>query len=198
MTNIAANGSNLQRKHYRAANEVDRVQFKLTSYDMTLDFSFVLVLEQIMHQNENYSTCGGRGQVMRTEQTPFGMFSQGPPGDLYVYLDIEERYTRDSKRCHEPEFFYIRRLSGCAILGTVMKRFWRVVVVAAADYYSTLGVPKSASSKEIKAAIRKLARQFHPDVNKEPGATDKFRDISTSFENSNPYSYGKTILEIHQ
>ncbi|KAL3639684.1 hypothetical protein CASFOL_014652 [Castilleja foliolosa] len=31
-----------------------------------------------------------------------------------------------------------------------------------------------------------------------PGATDKFKEISTSFENSNPYSYGKTILEIHQ
>lgn len=39
------------------------------------------------------------------------------------------------------------------------RRFGRAVVVAAADYYSTLGVPKSANSKEIKAAYRKLARQ---------------------------------------
>lgn len=39
------------------------------------------------------------------------------------------------------------------------RRFGRAVVVAAADYYSTLGVPKSASGKEIKAAYRKLARQ---------------------------------------
>ncbi|KAL3655475.1 hypothetical protein CASFOL_001261 [Castilleja foliolosa] len=62
------------------------------------------------------------------------------------------------------------------------RRFGRAVVVAAADYYSTLGVPKSASSKEIKAAYRKLARQFHPDVNKEPGATDKFKEISTAYE----------------
>lgn len=38
-------------------------------------------------------------------------------------------------------------------------RFGRAVVVAAADYYSTLGVSKSASGKEIKAAYRKLARQ---------------------------------------
>lgn len=56
------------------------------------------------------------------------------------------------------------------------------MVVAAADYYSTLGVPKSADSKEIKAAYRRLARQYHPDVNKEPGATEKFKEISAAYE----------------
>ncbi|KAL2534031.1 Molecular chaperone Hsp40/DnaJ family protein [Abeliophyllum distichum] len=61
------------------------------------------------------------------------------------------------------------------------RRFGRVVV-AAADYYSTLGVPKSANSKEIKAAYRRLARQYHPDVNKEPGATEKFKEISAAYE----------------
>ncbi|KAI3815000.1 hypothetical protein L1987_14650 [Smallanthus sonchifolius] len=55
-------------------------------------------------------------------------------------------------------------------------------VFAAADYYSTLGVPKSATSKDIKAAYRKLARQYHPDVNKEPGATEKFKEISAAYE----------------
>ncbi|KAL2234594.1 UNVERIFIED_CONTAM: Chaperone protein DnaJ [Sesamum indicum] len=62
------------------------------------------------------------------------------------------------------------------------RRFGRAVVVAAADYYSTLGVPKSASGKEIKAAYRRLARQYHPDVNKEPGATEKFKEISAAYE----------------
>ncbi|KAG8388265.1 hypothetical protein BUALT_Bualt02G0107700 [Buddleja alternifolia] len=62
------------------------------------------------------------------------------------------------------------------------RRFGRAVVVAAADYYSTLGVPKSATSKDIKAAYRKLARQYHPDVNKEPGATEKFKEISAAYE----------------
>ncbi|XVE91281.1 hypothetical protein DITRI_Ditri20bG0141000 [Diplodiscus trichospermus] len=56
------------------------------------------------------------------------------------------------------------------------------VVAASGDYYATLGVPKSASSKEIKAAYRRLARQYHPDVNKEPGATEKFKEISAAYE----------------
>ncbi|KVH93053.1 DnaJ domain-containing protein [Cynara cardunculus var. scolymus] len=57
-----------------------------------------------------------------------------------------------------------------------------VLVFAAADYYSTLGVPKSATVKDIKAAYRKLARQYHPDVNKQPGATEKFKEISAAYE----------------
>ncbi|KAJ6696356.1 DNAJ-like protein 1 MITOCHONDRIAL-RELATED [Salix koriyanagi] len=61
-------------------------------------------------------------------------------------------------------------------------------VYASGDYYATLGIPKSATSKEIKAAYRRLARQprpmwmFHPDVNKEPGATEKFKEISAAYE----------------
>ncbi|KAI3774990.1 hypothetical protein L1987_49557 [Smallanthus sonchifolius] len=62
------------------------------------------------------------------------------------------------------------------------KRCGGFVVFAAADYYSTLGVPKSATSKDIKAAYRKLARQYHPDVNKQPGATEKFKEISAAYE----------------
>ncbi|GFZ11853.1 molecular chaperone Hsp40/DnaJ family protein [Actinidia rufa] len=61
------------------------------------------------------------------------------------------------------------------------KRF-RTVVMAAADYYSTLGVSRTASVKEIKAAYRRLARQYHPDVNKQPGATEKFKEISSAYE----------------
>ncbi|ONK76723.1 uncharacterized protein A4U43_C03F31450 [Asparagus officinalis] len=56
------------------------------------------------------------------------------------------------------------------------------VFSASADYYSTLGVPKSATTKEIKTAYRRLARQYHPDVNKQPGATEKFKEISTAYE----------------
>ncbi|RAL41364.1 hypothetical protein DM860_010158 [Cuscuta australis] len=62
------------------------------------------------------------------------------------------------------------------------RRFGRLVVAAGADYYSTLGVSKSASSKEIKAAYRKLAREYHPDVNKAPEATQKFKAIKDAYE----------------
>ncbi|KAG0586818.1 hypothetical protein KC19_2G119900 [Ceratodon purpureus] len=56
------------------------------------------------------------------------------------------------------------------------------VVHADADYYATLGVNKNDSKADIKSAYRKLARQFHPDVNKDPGAEQKFKDISNAYE----------------
>lgn len=51
------------------------------------------------------------------------------------------------------------------------------------DYYKILGLPKTATEKEIKAAYRKLARQFHPDVN--PGdksAEEKFKNVGEAYE----------------
>lgn len=46
------------------------------------------------------------------------------------------------------------------------------------DYYKILGVKKDATEKEIKSAYRKLARRYHPDVNKEKGASDRFKEIN--------------------
>src|SRR5829696_9007141 len=50
------------------------------------------------------------------------------------------------------------------------------------DHYKTLGVDRKASSEEIKKAYRKLARQYHPDTNKEPGAEERFKQISEAHD----------------
>jgi molecular chaperone DnaJ len=53
----------------------------------------------------------------------------------------------------------------------------------ASDYYSVLGVARSASSEEIKRAYRKLARQHHPDANRDdPHAEEKFKEITRAYE----------------
>ncbi|KAH9618214.1 hypothetical protein KSS87_002638 [Heliosperma pusillum] len=81
-----------------------------------------------------------------------------------------------------------------------IKRGARFIVRAESDYYSILGVSRNASKSEIKSdfamvldaeffvevklvqTYRKLARSFHPDVNKEPGAEQKFKEISNAYE----------------
>jgi molecular chaperone DnaJ len=49
------------------------------------------------------------------------------------------------------------------------------------DYYDILGIDRNADDNEIKAAFRKLARQYHPDVNKDPQAEEKFKEINEAY-----------------
>jgi curved DNA-binding protein len=56
------------------------------------------------------------------------------------------------------------------------------MAVAFRDYYDVLGVPRDASNDDIRSAYRKLARENHPDVNKDPEAEDRFKEISEAYE----------------
>lgn len=50
------------------------------------------------------------------------------------------------------------------------------------DYYAVLGVPRTADEKQIKSAYRKLARKYHPDVNKDAGAEEQFKRVSEAYD----------------
>ncbi len=52
----------------------------------------------------------------------------------------------------------------------------------AKSLYETLGVSENASADEIKKAYRKLARKYHPDINKDPDAQEKFKEINAAYE----------------
>jgi molecular chaperone DnaJ len=49
------------------------------------------------------------------------------------------------------------------------------------DYYEILGVPRTASSEDLKGSFRRLARQYHPDVNKAPDSEERFKEINEAY-----------------
>src|SRR6266536_5335909 len=51
----------------------------------------------------------------------------------------------------------------------------------ARDYYEALGVPRNASQEELQAAYRRLSRSLHPDVNKDPSAEERFKEVGEAY-----------------
>ncbi len=69
------------------------------------------------------------------------------------------------------------------------------------DYYKVLGVERSADQKAISQAFRRLARQYHPDVNKDPGAAERFKEINEAYQAlGDPEKRAKydQLLDLHQ
>jgi curved DNA-binding protein len=54
--------------------------------------------------------------------------------------------------------------------------------MAPRDFYAALGVPRTASQEEIQRAYRTLARQYHPDVNSDPSAEERFKEVSEAYD----------------
>ena len=52
----------------------------------------------------------------------------------------------------------------------------------AKDLYDVLGIQKGANEQEIKRAYRRLAREYHPDVNKAKGADEKFKEVQSAYD----------------
>ena len=62
---------------------------------------------------------------------------------------------------------------------TTLCYYWNLM--AQRDYYEVLGVQRGASADEVKSAFRQLARKYHPDVNKEPDAEERFKEINEAY-----------------
>ena len=56
------------------------------------------------------------------------------------------------------------------------------MAVAFRDYYETLGVPRDATSEQIRSAYRKLARRYHPDLNDDEDAEERFKELAEAYE----------------
>ncbi|ERM94142.1 hypothetical protein AMTR_s00010p00155930 [Amborella trichopoda] len=62
------------------------------------------------------------------------------------------------------------------------KKRLNLIRASGSDYYSTLNVKRNATLQEIKCAYKKLAREYHPDLNRSSGAEEKFKEIGAAYE----------------
>lgn len=76
----------------------------------------------------------------------------------------------------------LSRASRSFFVNTQRRQFRTSSVLAKKDFYDELGVSKGADQDEIKKAYFKLAKKYHPDVNKTPEAKEKFSTINNAYE----------------
>ncbi|KAK9277920.1 hypothetical protein L1049_027477 [Liquidambar formosana] len=99
-------------------------------------------------------------------------FSTSSPSPINGLSSGDSSFFRGNNRTLNPIFGLNRIINGRSA----------VIRAASSDYYSTLKVRRNATLQEIKSSYRKLARQYHPDMNKGPGAEEKFKEISAAYE----------------
>ncbi|XP_028549362.1 uncharacterized protein LOC110100796 isoform X2 [Dendrobium catenatum] len=81
--------------------------------------------------------------------------------------------------------FHLCKNPRSVLLRPAWKCQWRkrgVFVAKAKDFYEALNLSRDATIKEIRSSYRNLARKYHPDMNKNPGAEERFKEISAAYE----------------
>ncbi|KAH7440257.1 hypothetical protein KP509_04G098500 [Ceratopteris richardii] len=92
-------------------------------------------------------------------------------------------YSRFGSFCGDGAVRLLLRQKSCSIgFSCKGSHFKSPIVAMSKDYYKALGISRTASKQDIKGAYRKLARQYHPDVSKQAGAEEKFKEISAAYE----------------
>jgi hypothetical protein len=128
------------------------------------------------HQMPGAGTGSGTGRRSYTHSshTAGGSGRGGKSSDYYNFLDSDNSENSDDDD-------HTTSSSGPAGRGSGGGGGGGGGVPASSGHYGMLGVSVTATEKEIKVAYRKLALQFHPDKNKDPGAEDKFKEIGTAY-----------------
>ncbi|KAK6805453.1 hypothetical protein RDI58_003238 [Solanum bulbocastanum] len=102
-----------------------------------------------------------------------------PNSTLFCQESLQALFSSVSNKNH-----YQRRGTSIVVRAEKVRCYADILILECdlVDYYDVLGVSRNASKSEIKSSYRKLARSYHPDVNKEPGAEQKFKEISNAYE----------------
>ncbi|TYH83778.1 hypothetical protein ES332_D02G154500v1 [Gossypium tomentosum] len=117
--------------------------------------------------------------------TSYPLYNCGTRQNSFLIPGSGSRTSVLGLRWSESQFF-CKTHAPSYRLGIIKRKCRHNAVIRAAasgsDYYSTLNVSRGATLQEIKTSYRSLARKYHPDINKTPGAEEKFKEISAAYE----------------